>query len=929
MKEGINFHIDKQKENKNELFGENKILDSKFNNKENYDIGGKEKENNILKNKNEIPTNFSKKKHRQKSRNKIKDNDSNGEKSIKKNHKKKIVKHRNLSQTKTKDSGTINSGSTLKEIQTTQDDKNNFDFYQNIWNIIFLKKIKNEKGEIELIYEGDINKKNLRRNIINNKIKILYNLLITHMKYLKEKVLLEKGKLYFFEKIEFYLKKFQEIERYIINCILLIKFFLFLGDPMSLIKANQTLNYLAKELLDYNPNGGLLVYSINTIMKKCINLLKIRKYYRSIHIPYEIIKKYLLLISALIKISNLLGVPRLYHKFLNHYAQIFEVALFLLTQQHFPEKIILKSNLLFNTGTFLIEKNLIKSALKLFEEVINFQGELEHKSFIYYASYYNCSILYYVMGDMKNTENFLGNILNITDKAHYNLQNIFLDSRKHLQNLRNFECKLLIFSAEYNMERENYLNAIENLRKIIKILEEIYRRGKNKKQENKNTQKMQNYKGRIREEKKSGSLRRKMEKLPYEFLFEVEFYENPLEKMLFNEKIKEIVSGLFDAILFLQKEKEIKIKEKLKPINNYESEDEFGLKRNYSDTDLHNKKGVKNKKKYKSHHHYNFEKLNSINDKSRRTKRSGTFCKIDENLPIKTNSKEENNLDDNIEEKDGKPFLGEKNTNLILNYFKDEFARKIKIINNDGDNTDFKYFVILLSNLSIKQIEILNNTQNADVPIESFYNLPIFFSSQFKNSLNKAQKSIFDKLNFLSLIRCKILADPGKKIGLNNINFKIFKSIKINTNLKLKNYNDMINKIKNILNTNPNKKYINKEAQKFNQNYNKDNNNNNEENMEYKENKKHVKFKYKNEINFEKFKKELIKEVKLNYFLYSQEEIDNILQIIESKIFIELMNRLDLKDIKEIKKDKSLLIEILNNELKKNEISQSQEDSIY
>ena len=139
----------------------------------------------------------------------------------------------------------------------------------------------------------------------------------------------------------------------------------------------------------------------------------------------------------------------------------------------------------------------------------------------------------------------------------------------------------------------------------------------------------------------------------------------------------------------------------------------------------------------------------------------------------------------------------------------------------------------------------------------------------------------------------------------------------------------MINKIKNILNINPKEKYTYKDTQKNNQNYNKDNNNNNEENMKYKENKKNVEFKYKNEINFEKFKKELIKEVKLNYFLYSQEEIDNILQIIESKIFIELMNRLDLKDIKEIKKDKSLLIEILNNELKKNEISQSQEDSIY
>ena len=88
----------------------------------------------------------------------------------------------------------------------------------------------------------------------------------------------------------------------------------------------------------------------------------------------------------------------------------------------------------------------------------------------------------------------------------------------------------------------------------------------------------------------------------------------------------------------------------------------------------------------------------------------------------------------------------------------------------------------------------------------------------------------------------------------------------------------------------------------------------NEDNKKHEEN---VEFKYKNQINFEKFKKELIKEVKLNYLLYSKEEIENILLVIKSKIFIVLMNRLDLKDIKELKKDKSLLIEILNNELKK------------
>ena len=42
-----------------------------------------------------------------------------------------------------------------------------------------------------------------------------------------------------------------------------------------------------------------------------------------------------------------------------------------------------------------------------------------------------------------------------------------------------------------------------------------------------------------------------------------------------------------------------------------------------------------------------------------------------------------------------------------------------------------------------------------------------------------------------------------------------------------------------------------------------------------------------------------------------------MLLFIKSKIFIVLMNGLELKDIKEIKNDKSLLIEMLNNEIKK------------
>ena len=295
-----------------------------------------------------------------------------------------------------------------------------------------------------------------------------------------------------------------------------------------------------------------------------------------------------------------------------------------------------------------------------------------------------------------------------------------------------------------------------------------------------------------------------------------------------------------------------------------------------------------------------------------------SFFRINHNLKVKANlAKEINNKNNN--KKDGKIFITKSKANIILNYFKDEFAKKIKIINDNEYFNNFKYFIIFLANLSLKQIEILNNTQNTDVPIESFYNLPIFFCSQFKNSLNQTQKNIFNKLNFLSLIRCKILANPNKKISLSNINFKIFQLMRISLNLKFENYSDISNKIKNILKLQSDRNFI------FN-NKNDNSENNIDENKSFEISNKNVEFKYKNEIDFEKFKEEIINEINLSYLLYSQEEIDSMVLVVKSKIFLALLNELDLKYIKEINKDKTLLLEILNKEIKKIKQEQSNEE---
>ena len=121
---------------------------------------------------------------------------------------------------------------------------------------------------------------------------------------------------------------------------------------MSLIKANQAMNYLAKELLDYH-NNGLLVYSINTILKRCYIVIRSNTVFQNIGFYHEIIKKYLKLISILIKLSKLLEMTKLYYKYIDHYGKVFDLALDAISTNHTNEKNILKSNLLFNVGGYI------------------------------------------------------------------------------------------------------------------------------------------------------------------------------------------------------------------------------------------------------------------------------------------------------------------------------------------------------------------------------------------------------------------------------------------------------------------------------------------------------------------------------------------------------------------------------------------------
>ena len=79
------------------------------------------------------------------------------------------------------------------------------------------------------------------------------------------------------------------------------------------------------------------------------------------------------------------------------------------------------------------------------------------------------------------------------------------------------------------------------------------------------------------------------------------------------------------------------------------------------------------------------------------------------------------------------------------------------------------FVIMLLANLSYQQLKILNSAQNVNISPELFNNLPIYFRIQFKNTLNPKQRNLFDKLRLLSLIRCKVLANPNKKLQIQSL----------------------------------------------------------------------------------------------------------------------------------------------------------------
>ena len=216
---------------------------------------------------------------------------------------------------------------------------------------------------------------------------------------------------------------------------------------------------------------------------------------------------------------------------------------------------------------------------------------------------------------------------------------------------------------------------------------------------------------------------------------------------------------------------------------------------------------------------------------------------------------------------------------------------------NQNEIIEFEKFFIFLTKLSAYQIELLNMEQPDKKSFKKFKSLPIYFSNNFKQSLNLEQMNMLNDIKILMLKRKLVLKNVEHLIIIDNLNFDlIYKyeecSVPITQFNNLENINKKKEEFHNfnmeILKNSQTKK--DKKSAKTELN---------DENNQYK-------FKYQNKISYESLKAALKKKYKSDTtYQYPVDEV------IKDNFVIELLNRMKYKEVKMLNDNPEWLLEIL------------------
>ena len=216
---------------------------------------------------------------------------------------------------------------------------------------------------------------------------------------------------------------------------------------------------------------------------------------------------------------------------------------------------------------------------------------------------------------------------------------------------------------------------------------------------------------------------------------------------------------------------------------------------------------------------------------------------------------------------------------------------------NQNEIIEFEKFFIFLTKLSAYQIELLNMEQPDKKSFKKFKSLPIYFSNNFKQSLNLEQMNLLNDIKILMLKRKLVLKNVEHLIIIDNLNFDLIYKYE-ECSVPMTQFNNL--------------EIINKKKEEF-RNFNMEILKNTQIKKEKKSAKTELndetnqyKFKYQNKISYEILKATLKKKYKSDTtYQYPVDEV------IKDNFVIELLNRMKYKEVKMLNDNPEWLLEIL------------------
>jgi hypothetical protein len=217
---------------------------------------------------------------------------------------------------------------------------------------------------------------------------------------------------------------------------------------------------------------------------------------------------------------------------------------------------------------------------------------------------------------------------------------------------------------------------------------------------------------------------------------------------------------------------------------------------------------------------------------------------------------------------------------------------------NQNEIIEFEKFFLFLTKLSAYQIELLNLEQPDKKNYKKFKSLPIYFSTNFKQSLNLEQMKLLNNIKILMLKRKLVLKNVDHLIMVDNLNYELIYK-----------YEDCSVPIIPLNNLHSIKKrqlefHEFKKEMRRNSIPKKEKRNSIKAEIIIEDNNQ-LKFKYQDRIPYESLKANLKKKYKSNICHYPMDEI------IKDGFIIELLNRMKYKEVKMLNDNPEWLLEIL------------------